>query len=238
MGIRIHKAIGYGLTDVVADQDSWSLKNDSRFNPNGYPFGDGEKFDLAGFRDYIEERIESMDGEDIDHSKLILLKRRIESGECKEPYYSVIYDMEFGEDNVMLFIPPSSTKSWTRYDDIIDYYDPVNQATDGGCGSSVIKINRPLWPWDSYINIKNMPPVRLIGTQLQKYITIQNLGFENIKQPDKMLNDIGVKSKEELDTYIVPIIPLELVELIKYLKIFTDDKYIYQLRPLIYGYWC
>lgn len=237
MGIRIHKAIGYGLTDVIADQDSWSLKNDPRFNLNGYPFGDEEKFDLAGFCNYIEERIESMDEDDFGRFDLTLLKRQIESGECKEPYYSVIYDMEFGNSEVMLFMPPSSVKLWSRYDDMIDYYDPVNHSEDGGIIESVIMIDRPLYPWESYINIKTMPPVRLTGLQYQAYNTIRNLGLTQMKSPEVMLKSVGVESKEELDTYIIPIIPAELVELIKYLKIFTDDKYIYQLRPLIYGYW-
>jgi len=236
MGIRIHKAIGYGLTDVIADLDNWDLRNDSRFNPNGYMFAGENDFTRNGFTEYLNSRIEELGNVDFDQFDLRLLKRQIEPM-MKELYNSVIYDMEFGNPEVILFIPPTSVKNWTMYDDIIDYYDPANHSEDGGITESVIKIDRPLWPWESYINIKSMPPTRLTGMQYQAYNTIRNLGFERMKSPEVMLKSVGVATKEELDAYIVPIIPAELVELIKYLKIFTDDKYIYQLRPMIYGYW-
>jgi len=32
-------------------------------------------------------------------------------------------------------------------------------------------------------------------------------------------------------------VPEELVILLKYLRIFTKDEYIYQLKPMIYWYW-
>jgi len=236
MGIRIHKAIGYGLTDVIADEDSWSLKNDPRFNPNGYMFEGENAFTRNGFTEYINSRIEELGNEDFDQFDLLLLKRQIEPM-MTELYHSVVYDMEFGNPEVILFIPPTSIKNWTRYDDMIDYYDPANHSKDGGIAESVIKIDRPLWPWEAYINIKTIPPTRLTNMQYQAHNTIRNLGLKQMKSPELMLKSVGVATKEELDAYIVPIIPAELVELIKYLKIFTDDKYIYQLRPLIYGYW-
>ena len=237
MGIRIHKMLGYGLTDVIADTDNWDLRTDPRFDPKGYMFeGDDTTFTSKGFMEYIDERIEEVGDEDFDQFDLKLLKRQIDPM-MREIYNSVIYDMEFGSAEVILFIPPTSVKQWSRYDDIIDYYDPANQTEDGGIAESVIKIDRPIWPWESYINIKTMPPMRLTGMQYQTYNTIQNLGFEKMIKPEEALKSVGVDTKEELDKFIVPIIPAELVELIKYLKIFKNDEDIYQLRPMIYGYW-
>jgi len=239
MGIRIHKSIGYGLTDVIADKDNWDLRTDSRFDPDGYMFKDEDTFTLTGFVEYLDKRIKELGEDDHDSFQLRLLKHQIDAGEIKHHSYfpSIIYDMEFGSSEVMLFIPPSSIKNWSRYDDMIDYYDPANHLEDGGITESVIKIDRPLWPWEAYVNIKTYPPVRLTGVQYQLHNTIRNLGFEQLVDPDKSLELMGVDTKEELDELIVPIIPTELVELIKYLKIFKNMEDIYQLRPMIYGYW-
>jgi hypothetical protein len=200
-------------------------------------FAEEDGFTMEGFTEYLDARIEELGEDDFDRWDLRLLKRQIEQGEMKKLYSSVIYDMEFGSAEVMLFIPPSSTKTWTRYDDMIDYYDPANQSEDGGIAESVIKIDRPLWPWEGYVNIKTFPPERLTGLQYQMYNTIRNLGFEQLTKPDEVLQTVGVDTKEELDEFIVPIIPPELVELLKYLKIFKNEDDIYQLRPMIYGYW-
>jgi len=236
MGIRIHKAIGYGLTNVIADKENWDLRTDPRFNPEGYLFKE-ENFNLEGFSKYIDKRIEELVEGDERPFDLQLLKNQIEDGGVEELYRAVIYDMEFGSSNVILFIPPSSVKSWTRYDDMIDYYDPGNRSEDGGIIESVIKIDRPLWPWESWINIKTFPPVQLTGMQNQLFNAVRNLGYENLTKPEQALDEIGVDSVKELKTCIVPLIPNELIEMIKYLKIFVDDKCIYQLRPMIYGYW-
>ena len=236
MGIRIHKMIGYGLTDVIADTGNWDLRNDSRFNPNGYMFAGENGFTRDGFVEYLNRRIGELDNVDYDQFDLRLLQRQIEPMTA-ELYNSVVYDMEFGNPEVILFIPPTSVKDWTRYDNIIDYYDPANHSGDGGIIESVIRIDRSLWPWESYVNIKTMPPTRLTGMQYHAYNTIRNLGFERLKSPEDILKSVGVDTKEELDKFIVPIIPIELVELIKYLKIFKNEDDIYQLRPMIYGSW-
>ncbi len=236
MGIRIHKVLGYGLTDVIADTENWDLRNDSRFDPVSYLFEGEYKFDLAGFIQHLEIRISEMVKGDHDIFSLKNLIHQLKEKTRLNFHESVVYDMEFGESEVMVFVPPGHEK-WQRYDDIIDYYDPVNLEEDGGISNSVIMVNRPPWPYESYINTKTMPPIRLTGFQQELYVSMRNLGIEKYIDPEKSFNELGVDNEEEFNKFIVPIIPIELVELIKYLKIFKNENDIYQLRPMIYGYW-
>jgi len=243
MGIRINKMLGYGLTDVIFNRKSWSLDDDPRFNRDGFLCNENDytdKYTVEGFVKYLVNRVDEMEENDLDRFELRLLIKQLEDPEESPKYYffnSIKYDMEMGIDGIMCFIPPSQHKHWSRYDNIIDYYDPVNCHEDGGIKESVIMIDRALYPWESYMNVKEMPPTRLTGQQLSHFFSLRSFGFDNIVETDTLYPSMGVANKEELTTLIVPIIPLELVELIKYLKIFNNDKHIYELRPMIYGYW-
>jgi len=233
MGIRIHKMIGYGLQDIA--NEDYEI-TDSRINPDGW-LGerDEDKFNLEGFSNHINETLATMDEDHIDHFSLMLLQRTLKDMREYEFYHSVFYDSEYGNPNVLLFIPPGC-KHWSRYDDMIDYYDPVN-SNDDGIVNSVIPINRTLYPYESWINIKEMPPKRIVGEEWQALYFYRNMVRENQDLRNKLARDLGLENEEEIKTYIVPIIPVELVELIKYLKIFTNERHIYELRPMIYGYW-
>jgi hypothetical protein len=245
MGIRIHKILGYALTDVEADTDKWEI-TDPRFNREGYLFDrEEEAFSIDGFVEYLERRIEEMESNEERAFDLKLLMRNL-TAEKGDPmrydfhgFYDIVnYDMEFGDSSVLITVPPSCTKEWNRYDDAIDYYDPVNRSEDGGIEPNVIPINRALYPWDWYMNTKTNPPTKLDGDQHQLYIMARRMLIDG-KYPvnDATYELIGVKNGEELKNNIVPIIPLELEEVLKYLKIFKDDNTIYTLRPIIYGYW-
>jgi hypothetical protein len=172
---------------------------------------------------------------------LLLLKRDLEGARSEgrkywDVYTSVVWDSEFGDPNVMLFVPPGYN-DWQRYDDIIDYYDPVNSDPKNGITNSLIPIDRPLYPYESWINIKEMPPKRLNHMQQQSLYTWRNIDRKKLTEPEIVLRGIGVETEEELKAYIAPIIPSIVVELIKYLQIFSDERNIYELRPMIYGYW-
>jgi hypothetical protein len=235
MGIRIHKVIGYGLTDIEADTEKWQI-TDPRFNQNGWLCGhDENKYSLDGFVEYIKTRLAQIDEEDFDHFDLRMLLHTLENVNRYDFYNYVIYDMEFGEPNVAVFIPPGAG-DWQRYDDMIDYYDPVN-SDENGIKNSLIPVDRPLWPYESWINIKEMPPTRLTGRQWDAFILFRNIHRDKLKDLSYIFEEIGVENEEELKTYIVPSIPPILVELIKYLEIFVDERHIYELRPMIYGYW-
>ncbi len=240
MGTRIHKSIGYALTDIIYDCDNWTVENDGRFDPEGWMMLDWEekedRYTLEGFTEHLDALLPKND--EIDHAvfDLMLLRKQITEGDVKELYHYMHYDMEFGDGNVLLFIPPGHN-NWTRYDDIIDYYDPANRETDAGITNSVIPIDRALWPYESYVNLKTMPPVMLNSRQQHLYNTVKYRGLEKYTEVDQILRKLGLDTAEEFKTHIAPIIPQGLVELLRYVKMFKDEKFIFELRPIIYGYW-
>jgi len=185
----------------------------------------------------LQAQLEKLDEGDTPRFDLRLLIRELEDEETKYDFYnSLVYDMEMGLDNVMCFVPPSQVRVWHRYDDTIDYYDPTNRSEDGGM-RTFIMVDSALYPYDSYTNIKKIPPTTLTGVQLSHYYSLKNHGFDRLVDPESAFKHLGVDNLNELKNMIIPTIPLELVELLKYLEIFVDESWIYQLRPMIYGYW-
>jgi len=241
MGIRINKVLGYALTDVRADTNKWEI-TDPRFNKDGYTTDwEDSKFTIEGFKEHLIAKIKEIGEDDLDRFNYRLTLRGLEAKEgdmfrypLRGFYECVTYDMEFGSPNVIVFSPISCHKEWKRYDNAIDYYDPAN-SDDGAITESVIKLNRPLWPWDTYTNIKLDPPETLKYEQ-QHFISILQQGFVDGDE-DEYVQKMGFDNVADMEKHVIPTIPPEVVEMIKYLKIFKDEKTIYELRPVIYGYW-
>lgn len=240
MGIRISKVLGYGLTDVKTTGKYNEILNDFRFNPSGYfamhADDQEEKFTDAGFDKYLDAHKEHPDDIHNDLSILRHLREREQDG-GRAPADSIrhrmIYDSEFGMPNVMVFQPPVFGSDWSRYDDIIDYYDPQQQAKDGGCGIGFTMINRALYPFESFCDYRENPPAVLKGDDWHRYINAKN----SPRMVECALEELGFETEEEMHQMIHPMIPKELIALLKYCKVFTKDEYIYQLRPMIYWYW-
>lgn len=241
MGIRINKVLGYGLTDVETTGKYNEILNDFRFNPKGYfalhAEDQEEKFTDHGFDAYLDAHKEHPDDIVNDLSVLRHLRER-EQDENTHNYrtgirHRLIYDSEFGMPNVMVFQPPVFGSDWSRYDDIIDYYDPQQQAEGGGCGIGYTMVNRALYPFESFCDYREHPPKLLRGNEWHSYIDAKN----SPQMVEYALNDFGFESEEEMHQYIHPMIPKELIALLKYCKVFAKDEYIFQLRPMIYWYW-
>ena len=239
MGIRISKVLGYGLTDLKTEGKYNEIISDPRINPNGY-FGNSvdkeEKFTDDGFDAYLDAHKEDPDEVENDLSILRHL-RDVEKEKGREYrnqfFYRLIYVVEGGLPNVMVFQPPIFGNDWSRYDDTIDYYDPATQATDGGCGVDFVMLDRALYPFESFWDTRENPPKRLTGDDYHWY-TDRRWSEKMAKLASE---NLGFKSVEEMNQCIQPVVPKELIALLKYFKVFTKDEYIYQLRPMIYWYW-
>lgn len=240
MGIRISKVLGYGLTDIKTTGKYNEILDDPRINMKGYygnnDYGKEEKFTDAGFDKYLDAHKEHPD--DI-HNDLAVLRHlrdmERDGGRASADSISrrMIYDSEFGMPNVMVFQPPVFGNDWSRYDDIIDYYDPQQQAEAGGCGIGFTMINRALYPFESFCDYRENPPVVLKGNDWHYYIDAKN----SERMVEYALKELKFETEEEMHQMIHPMIPKELIALLKYCKVFAKDEYIYQLRPMIYWYW-
>ncbi len=240
MGTRINKVLGYGLTDVKTTGKYDDMIDDPRINPKGYYalYGEREEtFTDEGFDAYLDAHKEHPDDIENDLSVLRHLREREEAERKHNSRLKIsnrlIYDSEFGMPNVMVFQPPVFGSDWSHYDDVIDYYDPQQRTKDGGSGVGYTMIDRALYPFESFCDHRENPPALLKGNDWHWYIDAKN----SPNMVEYALKELGFETEEEMHQNINPMIPKELIALLKYCKVFTKDEYIYQLRPMIYWWW-
>lgn len=126
MGIRIHKKLGYALTDVQYDKRQYKLK-DLRFDEDKLhermtDCEEGEVVkDKAGVLDFYRTTPEFRSDRDFEFSW------NLRSGLRKDVSYNLFtWQTECGLPNVMLF-QPVGHYDWSRYDDIIDYIEETEK---------------------------------------------------------------------------------------------------------------
>lgn len=243
MGIRIHKVIGYGLTDVQTEGKYNEILTDPRINPKGY-FGDcEERYTNEGFLEYVKELVANGEDEPSPYDDLKILVSLMTQHLAdensrfgrKEMYNRLIYDSEYGEPNVMVFQPPVFGYEWSRYDDMIDYYEEVHRGKDGGIINGYTMLDRSLYPYEGWCDYREMPPKRITGDEWHWFNDSRN--SSNPAFADMAMEIMNFDSVEEMYANVHPMIPKELVVMLKYCEVFTKDEYIYQLRPMIYWYW-
>lgn len=207
MGIRIHKSLGYGL--------------DLSKIPN---------IDILDTEEKIHEFYE-MEPKDLYNillcnvKKMPIAERELETLFIKwskkktiVPYEHVIYDFEFGNENIVQFIPISQTANnqWKRYDDAIDYYDYIQRYGCDDLETKIEWIDNPLYPFTGLMRKNPELP----------------FGIEKYHLP--LYHDIDPTGNH------IPIVPFHIMETIKILDIVPNEQLIdtfLSLRPCIYTYW-
>lgn len=234
MSIRIHKVLGYGLANLNISENGEFIEDD-RINPDGfYSLLEEQaefKYSMAKFREYLNK----ITSKNNNRFELIMLKQEIIEGRIGSNEFNkmISWDPEYGLPNVVVFTPPSQ-RSWQRYDDMIDYTEACEEYQ--GSVPVVKPINRALYPYVSWIDIRN-------PTEIPPYAMIQvanEFRYNSSFVPetgDKYVKPWGFSSIDEMLNSIVPSIPDELVEILRFLEVFKDPDTIYQLRPMIYIYW-
>jgi len=234
MGIRIHKVLGYGLVDLKTKEvDKYGTRevDDPRFNPNGWWHTDWsereDRWTTEGFKQHCQRLVDESDP--YEHFALaLMLQRDFEESHFRDIHYCVSYENEGGLPDVVTFTPFTDNR-WTRYDDTIDYYD-----AGIGIEPSVKVLDVPLYPYDGYINNET-------GERADRTIEQLIYLYRNAAGEDKF--DLQLVALEKLgcelhwtEKYNV-VIPEVLVEFFRYTEMFTDEKTIWQLQPMIYTYW-
>lgn len=258
MGIRIHKALGYGLTDVKVEK--YRIKDD-RFNDFGILGKEVEEkvyeiFTPEGYEDFCKQHhsYEKNNFFDLVMDLMVLKERREKKDNFKRKWGvedSFIHHGEFGLPNVMLVIPCAEHESWYRFDDMIDYYienidsrktrkytvDKVDVLEDGG-----------IYPWiGNYFNYKTKEPIKNGGMCCAFWCAINTKrDAEKSKKknkvvppnPDDLARLIGFNDTNDALQNLRPMIPDCVKAICKYAKVFVDDNTIFDLRPMLYTYWC
>jgi len=245
MGTRIHKTLGWGFKYC-------RFKKDPRFN---------EKF-FGDDVDYLDQMVEvnkknlnskdlrkKMDAQTFDH--WVSGKGWASSGKkptslsrCDIFNYNGYIDWDGDSIAPVIFTDPSR-KDWSRYDDIIDYYD----APSGKDGEPLDNVKfildgagqpAQVYPYCSFVN-------RHTGKRAKENITpsdrwsITNMYFEHDHDGWKWKEfekNWGVKNIVQWQRDIVPEPPYIIRLFCKVAKPFKNPLTIYRLKPMIFTYWC
>jgi hypothetical protein len=243
MALRLNKALGYALTDLVdndprVNQDSpllfWSRLED-----------EDEHFEvptLDGYATWLEARAAAGEGGFGTRTEAKLLRsersRRLHHLELTD---AVVHQTESGPETLLL-IPPVSLHRWCREDDSIDYIE-ASLLPDGGRDNTLVKLQRGIGTHEGRF-------MDVDGTELNKDAQ-QFAYFSGLDMPEDELDNIAARIKPlapaddrrmysgavEARERIVPLVPSDLRRLADYGQMFTSDDVWKQLRPVLYTYW-
>ena len=232
MGIRIHKALGYGLTDVQFDAKKYKL-TDPRFNTSSIltdPFN--EKYSKENYKKFLLTK-------DSEDWQVKFEKAAVREKETCPPEDCFIYGTEYLSGNVFCCIPISDCKRWRRFDDHIDYYESSNKLEN-----SVKILEDSIYPYIDYWDCRTGN--RLDTSYSCAIRRIANAAKENkidISQVTSHSEDAGIlpklgyKTLQEAIEFTKPAIPKCLEFLIEFSDVFVSKETIWQLKPMIYTYW-
>lgn len=247
MGIRIHTAMGWGLKKTKGSKDP-------RFTPEFLKMWDDE----VDLRPLLKKRCEELisvdttndDEADINKSYAQMFLQRLSVNENHLGVRNMVRYCSEMDSGPMVFVPFPYIDTWFRYDDAIDYYDSLAKnkvkmlVDDAGFPISI-------WPYYGHVNRKTGRPFR--GKNARMYIEARQMipliekSGKKVKTLSDLISERGVKElKEEygidsLDALVndlVPEIPFELKLFFEVTHAFKDPLTMYELRPMIYKYWC
>jgi hypothetical protein len=231
MGIRVNKVLGYGITDIKLDKNENII--DERTNQD-ILYGIDNYFYIEDFIDYVKEQ----DNNKISKTLLISNINSLKGNEKIEDnlFNLITYDYEYGSDKTLL-ITPISCLHWSRRDDTIDYHEETvlyNQRT------SIVELKNGIFPWTgSYISRKTGERFTNTGNVPKYSIAHQFMITEPEKDELRLeyAKSLNYKSIDEAEDDIGIFIPDEVRLFCEFTKLFTDNKYINYLKPLLYVYW-
>jgi hypothetical protein len=178
---------------------------------------------ISYYEDYIKDIEKSGDKRASFGVKLTLnsLKGCEEFKLCN----NIIFEHEYGLDNVLLIIPPCHD-DWYRFDNIIDYCE------EGKLHNSINRYEKiyPIYPYiGSYHDIRT-------GEKVDMH-NIRVLNDEDTDDRQEFLEEVGCKDMAEYKENIRSVIPESVVALCKWANIFKDEADINKLEPMMYVYW-
>jgi len=219
MGIRIHKMLGYGLTDLV-DQDerlNWSsplfdymLSGDAALDRYFGWLASKTRFDVA----------KSLLRDDTR-------RRRSDVQDC------IRWGTPDGGLENVLCIRPLAWNDWYRYDDTIDY---AEQTYLGEQHDEVRVIKYALYPHDSYMDARTGERIKG-AADIYFWLRARNDGSKDIGTLDELAKMGGFDSHADAEAHCVPFVPDEVRWLAEFAEVFTDPDTVLSLRPMIYTWW-
>lgn len=239
MGIRVHKVLGYGLTDVKTRK--WKIA-DGRINSKSPLLNWDAKETLDDYLNWLKADYDPNDFSRLSMDMMYFRDREEEGFDWYKrtgvhvPADLVHHGIEYMEKNVLL-IRPLSCKDWQRHDDPIDWLEESfkYQDEDSGVTNWYREIPAGIFPWSgSFMNAKTGERVKDDMT-LWRTMTWKN--WNRLYDIEKVAVAAGFDNAEDARKNLAPVVPDDIKDLVRWGKLFTNDDVWKQLRPMIYVYW-
>lgn len=245
MSYRLHKTLGYGFTDLKTDKQGHIC--DERINSSSFILD----FDI--YMDTYEDNTEAFD-DYIAFIKNNNLKTDLDSVRFLEeaktnkiPVDNVLtYNFEYGLDSVLCITPFSQlhrSDPWKRSGNTLDSYEaqltkgqkwdePVLELVPGG-----------IYPFlGIYVDKRTWRSIRI--TEVDSWNRVNQECEEIGHVPDYMepkMNEAakkaGFETWQEARENLVEAPPNDIVNLIRWSGLLTDEKYLLDVKPMLYTYW-
>lgn len=232
MGIRVHKDIGYFISN----------KNFKNIFKKNYEDIIDDNYSLK--KELLEEILQELQGDNVT----IFEKYELENYLKGEKYFSTDFIKQiFNGDKTkgMLLKTPEFNK-YCRYDDLIDYYEE----NETNCRFKIQYLHSPIYPIGDYICLK-IPDVRNYKElKVDDKINSNDLRhlFFYRKENEKMDNfqesfKTWVYPKKNQDKYFHPYIHVMSFLFCKKMGLLKDEQmkytdFIQYFEPAIVTYWC
>lgn len=240
MGTRIHKVIGYGLTDIKTGYD-YNI-TDSRINPDGIlgiSYEKRDTYEVNQYKIFLENKKElEMTGE-----RLFLINLELANIESYPERYEAFqykfkHDAEYGLPEVLCIVPPMYTEEWCRYDDMIDIVEEEVKRHQNPSHkiNHVYELKKGIYPWEYSYQNEHGEPFRFHSTTLEiAYYSSSHLTEEELDELVKQL--YGYADWYTFKKSIKPVVPYCVHLFCEFCELFTEINYIRDLRPILYTYW-
>lgn len=233
MGQRIHKVLGYGLTDVATGD--YAIV-DPRINAESFLFGLGDARAELSYDQWLTGRYP-------DDFDAVLERRMLGTTGAESAYRTVTWEAEYGLPNVLV-VSPADEPRWHRYDDPIDYEEVMIRGDEP---YSVTRTIGGIHPYEG-IYMDARTGERITGIQADRIRVWRRLVNaplkEGVSEAEKatVLDQVAqrlefdVRSHVEAERYIVPLVPDSIRRVCEWGELFTSPEVWRQLRPLVYTY--
>lgn len=231
MGIRIHKVMGWGLTDVQRDDDGHLA--DPRINSDSFllDLDHEQPASLAAYERYARSRKVEND----PRTWFLPLSPGLRDS---EPADAVVYKFESADDHVLV-VRPVGFRNWFRFDDIMDWVEETYLRRDDNDAdpleSRVEVLPHGPYPFNgSYMRADTgerlpdtvMPWIRAASSRLTPSV-----------MRDLRAQEAGFVDHDDACNLVVPEVPFDIRVLSDYGDLFTSDDVWLQLRPVLYTFW-
>lgn len=241
MSDRITKVMGYAITDLKTKKGEIV---DPRINLES-PFANGN---------YGRKGIPSLTGVDYFN----WLKSKYHNSKEKSTYYlgndyyhmnnsdkgtktllenSIVFSSDLGLPKVFMITPVSMQKEWRRHDDPIDFeeYFIAHKRETFDMQAYIKPITSGnIFPYSGWVNAKTKKYVKHDDLGIYKYMLSEKVAPERL---NIFAQEMGFENKEEVDKYLKPNPPEDLVTFLEFGNLLTSPEYVYDFKPAIYTYW-